>query len=255
MEHLAGQTLAERLKKRPLSVAQALTVGAEIAEALAAAHREGVIHRDLKPANVMLTKAGAKLLDFGLAKLRASRQPPGGGAAVDDDAALSHTGTIVGTFPYMAPEQLEGKAADARSDLFAFGCVLYEILTGQRAFTGDSQASIISAIMSSQPPAPSSIEPATPPAVDRLVQRCLAKDPDGRWQTATDLAEELRWLSTGSGSVPAMVLRPGRWWEARRRSPWFAGAAMLLAVAGRRHGGRSALDRRPSSDPRRGTLR
>jgi Tol biopolymer transport system component len=232
MEHLAGETLAARLGKGPMPLDQALTIGADIAEALATAHRQGVIHRDLKPGNVMLAKGGAKLLDFGLAKLKT----PGALGMAGDSALTAQeprtaAGTFLGTVPYTAPEQLEGKETDARSDIFSFGAVLYEMVTGRRAFPGESHASVISAIMSSQPPVPSSVRPVTPPALDRLVQRCLAKDPDARWQSATDVADELRWISAGSGSGAGVVAAAGQRATRRRTWPWFAAAGILLAVA------------------------
>ena len=208
MEHLEGQTLAARLAKGALPLDQALAVATEIAEALAAAHRRGVVHRDLKPANVMLTKTGAKLLDFGVAKLRGRGEQPvpsSLGAADALSASLTAEGTIVGTVAYMAPEQLEGTPADARTDLWALGAILYEMVTGKRAFAGASQAGLITAIMSAEPPAPSAVNPLTPPAVDRLARQCLAKAPEDRPDTAHDVARELRWLADDShpGRTPA----------------------------------------------------
>ncbi len=153
MEHLDGQTLAHRLRKGAMPLDEVLECGAQIADALAAAHRQGIVHRDLKPGNIMLTKAGVKLLDFGLAKLRPKMAAPGAGlSALSTQAPATTPGAVMGTVPYMAPEQLEGKEADARTDLFAFGCVLYEMLTGRRAFAGETEASVISAIMTGQPP-------------------------------------------------------------------------------------------------------
>src|SRR5213594_4388516 len=204
MEFLEGESLATRLSKGPLPTEQVLRYGIEIAEALYAAHRHGIIHRDLKPGNIILTKSGAKLLDFGLAKARtgiglqdATQQKP-----------LTEEGTLLGTFQYMAPEQLEGKEADARTDIFAFGCVLYEMATGQKAFSGKSQASLISAIIGTQPPPISSIQPMVPPALDRVVKTCLAKDPEDRWQTAHDVMLELKWVAEGGSQagVPAPVV-------------------------------------------------
>jgi len=205
MEYLDGQTLADRLCTGPLSLAQALEIGAQIADALATAHRHGIVHRDLKPANVMLTKSSgalqAKLLDFGLAKLKAPSAQPGADlSALSTQDPSTTPGAVMGTLPYMAPEQLEGKEADARTDLFAFGCVLYEMLTGRRAFAGKTKASVISAIMTSEPAPVTSLQPVTPPALERLVTACLAKDPDERRQSAHDLAEDLRGITNEEGA-------------------------------------------------------
>jgi serine/threonine protein kinase/tetratricopeptide (TPR) repeat protein len=238
MEHLVGDTLAERLRTGSLPLGHALEIATEIADALAAAHRQGVVHRDLKPGNVMLTTGRGsspqvKLLDFGLAKLH----PPGGDAPAGDSALttrapLTSGSQIAGTLPYMAPEQLEGKPTDARTDLFAFGCVLYEMVTGRRAFRGDSQASVISAIMMSDPPPISASQPLAPPLLDRLVRTCLAKRPDERWDSAHDVTEQLRAISASVGAVPA-PLPPstvrGRLWT--RHPVVLAGAAALVVVA------------------------
>ena len=173
MEHIEGETLADRLGKGALPFDQALQYGIEIADALDKAHRQGVVHRDLKPGNIMLTKSGAKLLDFGLAKLASPprRSLGEGGSALPTEAKpLTQEGSILGTFQYMAPEQLEGKEADARTDIFAFGAVLYETLTGQRAFHGKSQASLITSIMGSDPPPISSLQSMTPPLLDHVVE-------------------------------------------------------------------------------------
>src|SRR5512139_1549534 len=213
MEHLTGETLAERLEKGPLPLEQALSVATEIADALAAAHRQGIIHRDLKPGNVMLTKAGAKLLDFGLAKLVGHGAAPAAAqlaSAATRSAPLTAEGTIVGTLQYMAPEQVEGKPADARTDLWALGAILYEMVTGKRAFEAKSAASLITAIMSVEPASVSTLQPLTPPSVDRLVRQCLAKDPDDRWQTAHDVANELRWLREASGVGAPTGVHPRR---------------------------------------------
>jgi serine/threonine protein kinase len=211
MEYLAGQTLAERLRKGALPVEQALTVVTEIADALAAAHRQGIIHRDLKPANVMLTKTGAQLLDFGLAKLKAHGEQPAAQVASmpTQSQPLTAEGVIVGTLPYMAPEQVEGKPADACTDLWALGAILYEMLAGKPAFHGESAATLIGNIMHAEPAPLASRQPLTPPALDRLVQRCLAKSPDDRWQSASDLADEFRWLreSSAFGPQPGLTVQ------------------------------------------------
>ncbi|MDP9362572.1 MAG: serine/threonine-protein kinase, partial [Acidobacteriota bacterium] len=207
MEYLEGETLAQRLAKGPLPFEQVCRYGAEIAEALAAAHAAGVVHRDLKPGNIMLTKSGVKLLDFGLAKVLAP-------AAIETQTSvptkaqdLTREGTILGTIPYMAPEQLEGRQADARTDIFAFGVVLYEMATGRKAFSGSSQASLISAILTSEPPPVSSVRPLSPPAFDRLIKTCLAKDPAQRWESAHDLGLQLAWLARGETDEPAVAAR------------------------------------------------
>ena len=229
MEHLAGETLAERLQKGRLPPDQALTVATEIADALAAAHRQGIIHRDLKPGNVMLTKAGAKLLDFGLAKLAGHGAEPAVAqlaSAATRSAPLTAEGTIVGTLQYMAPEQVEGKPADARTDLWALGSILYEMLTGTRAFEGTSAASLIGSIMNAEPAALSTLQPVTPPAVDRLVRQCLAKAPEDRPDTAHDVANDLRWIRESSGLAALTDVRP-------RRRRWRAlGWAAPVGLAG-----------------------
>jgi len=203
MEYLEGETLAQRLVKGPLPIQQVLQYAIEISDALDKAHRKGVTHRDMKPGNIMLTKTGTKLLDFGLAKLKLDVAPANVSLADLPTAndSLTAEGAIVGTLQYMAPEQLEGKEVDARTDIFAFGVVMYEMATRKRAFEGKSQASVISAIMSSDPVPMSSLQPMTPPALDRVVKRCLAKETDERWQTANDLANELKWIAEGGSQV------------------------------------------------------
>src|SRR5262245_23424597 len=194
MEYIQGESLADRLAKGPLPADQALRYAIQIADALDKAHRAGIVHRDLKPANIMLTKSGAKLLDFGLAKTRGNDSEAvitGQSNLQTERISLTGEGTIVGTFQYMAPEQLEAGQVDARTDIFAFGAVLYELMTGRRAFTGKSQASLIGAILKDDPPPISSIQPMSPHTLDRVVKTCLAKDPDDRWQTAHDLMLEL----------------------------------------------------------------
>jgi Tol biopolymer transport system component/predicted Ser/Thr protein kinase len=234
MEYLEGETLSDRLAKGPLPLEQTLRYGVEIADALDKAHRQGIVHRDLKPGNVMITKSGVKLLDFGLAKaMTASVQPSGLtslATMMGTANNLTHEGTILGTFQYMAPEQLEGKEADGRTDIFAFGCVLYEMATAKKAFAGSSQASLISAIMQNDPPPISSVAPMTPPALARVVRTCLAKDPEDRWQSAHDVAGELKWIAEGSqAGVPAQVASRRK---GRERIAWGLVAALsLLALA------------------------
>src|ERR1700736_3138018 len=203
MEYVEGETLAARLLKGSLPLEQALQYAIEISDALDKAHRKGVTHRDLKPGNIMLTKSGTKLLDFGLAKLKQEVAPPNVPPSELPTARdpLTAQGTIVGTLQYMAPEQLEGKEVDARTDIFAFGAVVYEMATGKRAFEGKSQASLIAAILEREPPPMSSLQPMTPPALDRVVKKCLAKEPEKRWQGASDLCDELKWIAEGGSQV------------------------------------------------------
>jgi eukaryotic-like serine/threonine-protein kinase len=212
MEYIEGETLAERLRKGPLPLEQVLRYGVQIASALDAAHRQGIIHRDLKPGNVMLTKSGAKLLDFGLAKESAYRSAMLSAATEQptEQRALTAEGTMVGTFQYMAPEQLEGAEVDARTDIFALGTLLYEMTTGVRAFDGKTRTSIIAAIVSSQPAPISTIQPMTPPALEHVVRRCLAKDPDDRWQSAADIASQLQWISEAGSQVAPLAVRRRR---------------------------------------------
>jgi serine/threonine-protein kinase len=239
MEYLEGETLAKRLSGGPLPPTELLKYAIEIADALDRAHRQGVIHRDLKPGNIMLTKSGAKLLDFGLAK--ANVIPSGGdfstsptmskslGEKVQSDA-LTAEGTIVGTYQYMAPEQLEGGETDARSDIFSFGTVLYEMATAERAFPARSAASLIAAILKEQPRPISDLQPMTPPALERVVKTCMEKDPDERWQSAGDLKRELTWIaSSGSqAGVPAPVAARRK---TRDRAIWLAAGALLTLLA------------------------
>ncbi len=229
MEYLEGETLSARLAKGPLPLGQMLRYGIEIADALDKAHRQGIVHRDLKPGNVMLTKSGVKLLDFGLAKAMAPVSSPSSLTALPTQAPdLTAEGTLLGTLQYMAPEQLEGKEADARTDIFAFGAALYEMTTGRKAFSGASQASLISAIMSSEPPPLSTLQPMTPPALDWVVKTCLAKDPDERWQTANDVKLQLQWIAEGGSAAglpaPAVARR-----KTRERLAW--GLVTVLCVA------------------------
>jgi len=227
MELLEGEPLSDRLARGALPLEQTLRYGVEIADALDKAHRQGIVHRDLKPGNVMIAKSGVKLLDFGLAKAMAPSAKPSSFTALPTQEALTEEGTILGTFQYMSPEQLEGKEADGRTDVFAFGAVLYEMATGRKAFSAASQASLITAIMSAEPPAISSVQPMSPPGLDRVVKKCLAKDPEDRWQNAGDLASELKWIAE-SGSqagvaAPTILAR-------RRRGRLAWALCGLLAV-------------------------
>ncbi len=240
LELVEGETLAARIARGPLPLADLLRYGMQTTDALEKAHKAGIIHRDLKPGNIMLTKAGAKLLDFGLAR--------GGGpgaASAPSSATISPTmtgpltaqGHIVGTFQYMAPEQLEGAEADVRSDLWALGCVLYEMATGKPVFAGTSQASLISSIMKDEPKPLAELAPMSPPALDRAIRQCLAKDPDERWQTAGDLKRELAWISASGSQASAIGAGPGaraglRPTMARRLRMWALPFVAGLALAG-----------------------
>jgi eukaryotic-like serine/threonine-protein kinase len=191
MELLDGETLAARLARGALPIEQTVRIASQIADALSAAHAIGIVHRDLKPANIMLTTSGVKLLDFGLARWRGPVVASGTTSADGRHDASSTAGLIIGTLPYMAPEQLRGESVDGRTDLFAFGAVLYEMLTGARAFAVDSQAALVAAILEHEPPPLAARQPLTPPALGRLVTRCLAKNPAERWQHAQDVTFEL----------------------------------------------------------------
>ncbi|HET9794868.1 MAG TPA: protein kinase, partial [Thermoanaerobaculia bacterium] len=237
MELLEGQTLADRLEKGPLPIDQVLRFGTEIAAALDRAHRAGIVHRDLKPGNVMLTRTGVKLLDFGLAKAVAKAPVEDGSGlsalptAAPESRPLTEEGTILGTFQYMAPEQVEGREADARTDIFALGCVLYEMATGRKAFTGRSRAGLVAAILERDPGPISAALPMAPPALDRLVQGCLEKDPDDRWQSAHDVMAQLRWIAQGGSQagVPAPVTARRR---SRERTAWIAAGLAVIAAIG-----------------------
>jgi len=232
MEYLEGDTLAQRLEKGPLPFEQVLLYAIEIADALDKAHRKGITHRDLKPGNIVLSKMGAKLLDFGLAKLRKETVPAASpvSAFPTEQDPITAEGTIVGTLQYMAPEQLEGKGADARTDIFALGAVVYEMATGKKAFEGKSQASVIGKILETDPPPISSLQPMTPPALDRIVKKCLRKDPDERWQDARDVTDELKWIAE-SGSHPAVPVTPVLRRKLERLAWAVAGAAVVIAAA------------------------
>jgi tetratricopeptide (TPR) repeat protein len=239
MEFLEGETLANRLVRGPLPIEQALRFGVQIAGAMDAAHRRGVVHRDLKPGNIMLTRSGAKLLDFGLAKpvmpsvhLQLSMDST---AEIKPPTGTGHT-TVGGTLPYMAPEQLEGKEADARADIFSFGAVLYEMVTGHRAFSGDSAGRIVAAVMTEDPRRMSRFQPDVTPALEELVATCMAKDRDERWQSARDLSRTLTWVAEGSGSVSrdeATTLLRNAAFRGRGRNVWpVVTAALVLATLG-----------------------
>jgi len=238
MELVDGETLAERLARGALPTSEVLKLGAQIADALDRAHRAGVVHRDLKPGNVMLTKSGAKLMDFGLARATGLAGEKGSGVTVAEltqsptvAQPLTAEGSIVGTFQYMAPEQLEGKEADARSDIWALGCVLYEMATGVRAFDGKSQASLISAIMSSEPEPVSRVSTMSPPQLDPVVRTCIAKDPDDRIQTAHDVKLQLAWIEEAGSKagVPKPVARRRR---NRERIAWTIAVVLALVAGG-----------------------
>jgi Tol biopolymer transport system component/predicted Ser/Thr protein kinase len=231
MEFIEGETLADRIARGPLPMEEVLRYGIQISDALEKAHKQGIVHRDLKPGNVMLTGDGAKLLDFGLARADA-------GSGEDGDLTVSPTvskpltaaGTVIGTYQYMAPEQLEGKTSDARSDIFALGAVLYEMASGRRAFSADTQASLIGAIMHEQPQPVSAVQPMIPPAFDRVIQSCLAKDADERWQTAHDVKLQLQWIEEG-GSVVGLPAPVAARRKSRERLAWIAFAAAALVAA------------------------
>jgi serine/threonine protein kinase/Tol biopolymer transport system component len=228
MEYLEGETLAERLAKGALPREQTLRYGIQMADALDKAHRQGIVHRDLKPGNVMITKSGVKLLDFGLAKAMAMPSQQSSLTALPTQMNLTQEGTILGTFQYMAPEQLEGKEADARTDIFAFGCVLYEMATGKKAFSGATQASLISSILRDEPQPISRVQPMSPPALDRVVQTCFAKDPEDRWQSAGDVAKELKWIAEGTPAGVALPRTDTRVQRRRLRLAWFVAAVATL---------------------------
>jgi len=235
MEYLEGETLADRLRKGPLPLEQVLKYGIEICEGLEKAHRSGVSHRDLKPGNIMLTKSGAKLMDFGLAKPVLPASPPSSGLTqtlATPQHPLTTEGTVVGTFQYMSPEQVEGKESDARGDIFALGAVLYEMVTGRRAFEGKTTASTIAAILAGEPPPISTVQPLSPPALEATVKSCLAKDPDERLQSAHDVKLQLKWIQENASSpgLSAASISSRKPWD---RVGWLvAGLLFLLLLAG-----------------------
>src|ERR1700691_3336319 len=248
MEFLEGETLAEKLRKGAMPLNEVYKIGIAIAEALSVAHRQGIVHRDLKPGNIMLTPGGAKLMDFGLAKPLGAQNTSSAAAPPSFTAAatlsgpspltpltpLTTAGSVIGTIQYMSPEQIEGKEADARSDIFAFGAVLYEMTAGKRPFSGKSQISLASSILESDPAPISTVKPQTPPAFDHVVTTCLQKNPEERYQTAHDIKLELQWIAADRSSAavaPAtMTLAPSR---SRERIGWAAAlvAAIVLTAA------------------------
>jgi serine/threonine protein kinase/Tol biopolymer transport system component len=244
MEFLEGETLAERLRKGAIPLPEVLKIGIAVAEALAVAHRSGIVHRDLKPGNIMLTQGGAKLMDFGLAKpLGMQTAAPGSGAAPPSFTAaatlsgpspltpLTMAGSIVGTIQYMSPEQIEGKEADARSDIFAFGAVLYEMVAGKRPFSGKSQISLASSILESDPAPISAVKPQIPPACEHVVATCLQKNPEERYQSATDIKLELQWIAADKSSPAAAPVTPAPS-RSRERLGWAAALVAAIVLTG-----------------------
>ena len=228
MEHIVGETLSERLQKGPLPLEEAFRYGIQIADGLDQAHRAGIVHRDLEPGNVMLTASGIKILDFGLAKHVRGIATFEGSDAPTQQKDLTDDQAVVGTLHYMAPEQLEGKSVDARADVWAFGALLYEMLTGTKAFTGGSQASVITAIMTVEPPPLTEKRPLSPPLLEHQVKRCLEKEPGKRWQSVADLKLELEWLATAPELGPTMPTPSGPSWHSL--VPVVAGA-LVAALA------------------------
>jgi serine/threonine protein kinase len=244
MEFLEGETLAERLRKGAIPLPEVLKIGIAVAEALAVAHRSGIVHRDLKPGNIMLTQGGAKLMDFGLAKaLGMQTAAPGSGAAPPSFTAaatlsgpspltpLTMAGSIIGTIQYMSPEQIEGKEADARSDIFAFGAVLYEMVAGKRPFSGKSQISLASSILESDPAPISAVKPQIPPACEHVVATCLQKNPEERYQSATDIKLELQWIAADKSSPAAAPVTPAPS-RSRERLGWAAALVAAIVLTG-----------------------
>src|SRR6266404_3472755 len=235
MEFLEGETLADRLRRGRPPLAELLKIALEIGDALEKAHRLGIVHRDLKPGNIMLTKMGAKLLDFGLAKPAGAMSTSAPSSSVFAAAMtfsspvspVTSAGSIIGTVQYMAPEQIEGKEADARSDVFSFGLVLYEMATGRRAFQGKTQASVVASILALDPPTVESLQPTTPPGLARLIGQCLNKDPDERYQTAHDVKLRLAELAEAPQVLPVAVGPP-----ARARVPWIMAAIAVIVATG-----------------------
>jgi serine/threonine protein kinase len=236
MEYMEGDTLSKLIEKGPLPLDKALAYAIHIVDALAAAHAKGIIHRDLKPGNIIITKNGAKVLDFGLAKLSTERVSAESAANIDTiTEPITRAGAVLGTLYYMAPEQVEGKETDQRSDLFSFGALFYEMITGQRPFSGDTQAAVLASMLKDQPPPMSQRQPGVPRQLERIVKKCLEKKPDDRWQSARDLKPMLEMIDldapqvgTGSSSVPIPIQTPSR---KRWLWPSIAAVAVLGAAA------------------------
>lgn len=229
MEYVEGETLSSRLQKGPLSIPDVLRYSIQIAAALDKAHRNGIVHRDLKPGNIIVTKSGIKLLDFGLAKIVAPKPAADTSQLATEHGELTKEGTILGTLQYMAPEQLESRETDVRTDIFAFGTVMYEMATGKKAFEAGSQASLIAAILKDNPAPITRIQPLSPPILDRIISTCLQKDPEDRWQNAHDLMNELRWIAE-QGTEATMAVSVPRIARNRERLFWCAAVVALLAL-------------------------
>src|SRR2546422_1835336 len=230
MECIEGETLSKRLEKGALPSEQVLKYGTQIADALDKAHRSGVVHRDLKPGNIMLTPTGAKLLDFGLAKPTGPLSSAETLTAATRNSPVTEQGTIVGTFQYMSPEQIEGKELDGRSDLFSLGEVLCEMVRGRRAFQGQGQVSVASAILEKEPVPIASMKPMTPPVLDHVIRKCLAKTPDDRLQSAADIKHEIEWISQASAQGSAALASGARKSVGTLALPFALGAIVLVAI-------------------------
>ncbi len=250
MECLEGETLAARLERGPMPLSEVIEVATQILDALAAAHARGTVHRDLKPANVMLTRSGVKLLDFGLARLHAASHHLEDSAAAAMTASVELPGRLVGTVPYMAPEQVEGRHAGPSSDLWAFGAMAFEMVTGRRAFPGETTASAVAAILHTEPPAVLSVVAGVPPILDRLVRACLVKDPERRWQSAADAAVTLGWLDR-----MAALEEPSRQMTSVRLWPWVAGVVAVAAAGLGLVLGRSLAPAAPLEQPLRFSIK